>query len=392
MKVTSPRRGATIAIGKRRFRFSRIPRAEILIVSSDTATELAAIFPGRRTYILDIDTRTYFVRGLLECLLRGSLNFSGYIAAVINLSGADLAISLQDNLVSLFGVKPMLRRARIALVQNGQRGIRGDLEGEVAERATQNLSVDYYFTFCDAYADRMRTIMSGNVVVIGSFRSNFTNKPVANRQGISYISTYNPEVPHSRVLNKTSSNESITYQMILDARLAAIRATAHFCTSHGISFSILGKRSDELALAEHHYYRTFLPEIDFAFHPRVGYSTSYRACDLSSIVMSTGSTLGYESLGRGNRTAIFRPDFYMLSDESLRFGWPLEVSEEGPFWSTSSSTRRVHEVLTFLTNVSESEWVQNLSQVNAFVPGFDQGNSVLVRALSEFGARSIPHH
>jgi len=388
MNLPLPRFGTTVSLGRRKLCFSRIPRAEILIISSDTATELAAHFPQRHVYVLDIESRTYFVRALISCFLRANFNFPGYIATVINQSGADLAISLQDNLLALFKVKPMLRRARIALVQNGQRAVRGDLEGELAERASGSLSVDYYFAFNEAYAERMRTFVNANVVVIGSFRSNSTDKAAAKRQGVSLISTYNPEVPHSKVLTETSSNKSITYQMILDARVAVVRAVADFCAVNGIDFSICGKRSDELALAEEQYYRTILAEIDFTYHSRTSYGTNYQMCDLSSIVVSTGSTLGYESLGRGNRTAFFRPDFHMLQDESLRFGWPLDTPEEGAFWSTSSSSGRVNEVLSFLSDVSESDLAQSLAQFKSIIPALDQGNSVLIRTLSEFGARS----
>jgi len=392
MKVPFPRLGTIISLGKRKFCFSRVPRTEILIISTDTATELAAYFPGRRINIFDIDARTYFVRALISCFLKANFNFSGYIAAVINQSRADLAISLQDNLLALYKVKPLLRRARIALVQNGQRAVRGDLEGELAERGTDNLSVDYYFAFNEAYAERMRTLANANVVVIGSFRSNSTDKVAGKKQGISYISTFNPEVPKSKVLTETSSKRSITYQMILDARVAVVRAVADFCTANGFDLLIFGKRSDELAMAEERFYRTILPETDFTYHSRTSYGTNYQACDVSSIVVSTGSTLGYESLGRGIRTAFFRPDFHMLHDESLRFGWPLDTPEEGAFWSTSSSSGRVNEVLTFLSDVSESEWAQSLAQFKSVIPALDQGNSVLVRTLSEFGARSTRNH
>lgn len=392
MNLPLPRFGTTVSLGRRKLCFSRVPRAEILIISSDTATELAAHFPQRHVYVLDIESRTYFVRALISCFLRANFNFPGYIATVINQSGADLAISLQDNLLALFKVKPMLRRARIALVQNGQRAVRGDLEGELAERASGSLSVDYYFAFNEAYAERMRTFVNANVVVIGSFRSNSTDKAAAKRQGVSLISTYNPEVPHSKVLTETSSNKSITYQMILDARVAVVRAVADFCAVNGFDFSICGKRSDELALAEEQYYRTILAETDFTYHSRTSYGTNYQTCDLSSIVVSTGSTLGYESLGRGNRTAFFRPDFHMLQDESLRFGWPLDIPEEGTFWSTSSSPSRVFEVLTFLSDVNEPDWAQSLAQFKFVIPALDEGNSVLVRTLSEFGAHSTRTH
>lgn len=392
MNLPLPRFGRTVSLGKRKLCFSRVPRAEILIISSDTATEIAAHFPQRHVYVLDIESRTYFVRALISCFLRANFNFPGYIATVINQSGADLAISLQDNLLALFKVKPMLRRARIALVQNGQRSIDSDLEGEITQRGAAGLSVDYYFAFSEVYATRLRKLVDADIQVTGSFRSNYSLRHNHKELGVSYVSTFHPEVPRSLLIPSKSANEVVTYQMILDVRLSVLRAVADFCASHGIKLSIIGKRSNEQALEEENFYRSCSPDFDFTYYSRESYSSNYRLCDLSYVVVSTGSTLGYESLGRGNRTAIFCPDFRMLSDESLRFGWPLDIPEEGSFWSTSSSSGRVNEVLTHLIDVSDSEWAQSLAQFKSIIPALDQGNSVLVRTLSEFGARSTRTH
>lgn len=391
MRVVSLRPELTIAIGKRRIKFSRVPRADILIISTDTATELAAYFPGRQTYILDLDSRTYFVGALVKSLMSRQLNLAGYIAATVNLSRAQLAISLQDNFPPLLQIKPMLRHAKVALIQNGQRSIHHDLEGEVSKRGIANPSIDYYFAFSRSYARRLQTLLTGDVLTAGSFRSNMVIKSRGSSKEISYISTFHPNVPRSQIVSGASSHESVTYQTLLDLRLSILRAVTSFCVSNGFSFSIIGKRSNEQAIAEEQYYRLSLPETSFTYYPRKNYKSNYSLCDLSRIVISTGSTLGYESLGRGNRTAVFRPDSRLLSDESLRFGWPHMVPDEGLFWSTACSPRRIQEVLNFLTNANEIAWTQSLDALHSALPILDYTNSVLVQTLSKFGACSITH-
>ena len=115
--------------------------------------------------------------------------------------------------------------------------------------------------------------------------------------------------------------------------------------------------------------------------PRLGISTQYHQTDQSRLVVSTSSTLGYESLGRGNRTAIFQPDSILLQDPSLQFGWPDVDEPEGAFWSTSATADRIVKILNTLISDSDSQWQATLDLYKNVLPMYDQGNSTLVTSL-----------
>jgi len=112
-------------------------------------------------------------------------------------------------------------------------------------------------------------------------------------------------------------------------------------------------------------------------------------CDASQIVVSTGSTLGLESLSRGNRTAIFNrlPD--IIGEPSQRFGWPQVLSGEGPFWSISCSSERITAVLTDLYQFTDDKWTETVTQYRDVLPIYDPGNTQFVKTLAVFGARSL---
>ena len=65
-------------------------------------------------------------------------------------------------------------------------------------------------------------------------------------------------------------------------------------------------------------------------------------------VVSIDSTLGYEAFGRGNKTAIFgcRDDFLNTSD--LKFGWPADLPNNGPFWTNDQDEMQFQRVMDYL--------------------------------------------
>ncbi|MFM8852130.1 MAG: hypothetical protein ACKOGL_02895, partial [Acidimicrobiaceae bacterium] len=98
-----------------------------------------------------------------------------------------------------------------------------------------------------------------------------------------------------------------------------------------LQLKIVGK--DENPQREEIYYKSLLQNYKFEFAAREITSSSYEAIDKSEIVVFTSSTLGYESLARGKRTAALMLDAEIIGAEALRFGWPAELQDDGPFWT-----------------------------------------------------------
>lgn len=322
---------------------------------------------------------------LIRSVLRGRRNLEGYITEVAVKSRAQLIISMQDNLSALFRLRQWLPQTPVALVQNGLRSLRGDLLNEIQSSDVTNWQIDFYFGFTQQSCDQVGELATKRIP-IGSFRSNCTPKNrVAKDQVLSYISTLRTDIPLTTVIGSWADKTPVTYRDILTERLRILREVLDIGQEYGLRPRVLGKGPAHSA--EEDFYRKHLPDFDFEFVPRIDISTQYRQVDRSTVSVSTSSTLGYESLARGNRTVVLQPDAQILRDPSLRFGWPTLTESEGAFWSTTASSQRINEILDFVNFATDLQWQEALAKTIDILPEFDPGNARFVRQLSSWGAQ-----
>lgn len=376
-------------LSKLRLDFHRVPRCDIAIVDSDTSEFLSSYFPNKKILVFEFDSGSRFFWPLLLCVIRGRYRIDDYIAQVINQSRATLALSFQDNFIPLLKVQEKLNNALFVLIQNGHRTNLGDLFDPIHKVMRRNTKVGYFMCFNKSICSKIEETVHANTLIIGSFRSNHVPKQSTRTRRLSYISTYHPDVPSDFVYVGRALESPISYQDVLMYRIRILRTVADFCTDNDLELVILGKRSDESAEIEKQFYRRHLQGINFIYSARVSTESNYQLCDTSWITVSTSSTLGYESVARGNRTAIFQSDCNLLQDESLKIGWPAQLAPEGPFWSTSTSSERIYQVLTLLNSVTDSEWGNLRNEMVDAMPDFDPGNLRFVESLRLFGAKPI---
>ena len=112
-------------------------------------------------------------------------------------------------------------------------------------------------------------------------------------------------------------------------------------------------------------------------------TSSYDSVDQAEIVVFTSSTLGYEALARGKKTAALMLDAELIGADALRFGWPKNFITEGKFWTHKLDKTRMYEILDFLRKVDDHEWRELLSQTIQDVINFDAGNSKFSDAIEE---------
>jgi surface carbohydrate biosynthesis protein len=369
-----------------RFDFDRVPKVDIVIVFSGDPEEFPNYFPGLTVLLVDIDAGQRKFFPFFGSILKRNLRLAGYLAEVVNKAGAQLVISNQDNLLELFRVKPLLRKAELVLIQNGTRSLRTDLADVVAS-SRDNLSVSSYLGFNEAQGSWMRELFRGDYLAIGSFRSNHVARVGSPQNLISYISTFNPEVSkHHKVVSR--DGRAVTYGDILDYRLNTLRIIQNLSADVGCALRILGKRIGTDANAEYGFYRENLGSDSFEFISKRDRYANYSLCDESRLVVSTSSTLGLESLGRGNRTLLLNEDASRLGDTSLNFGWPESLPQSGPFWLSSITKKEVIQRFSDLWTREENEWKHDLAPYQRFLPKHDPGNSLFCEKLRHFGAQS----
>jgi len=108
---------------------------------------------------------------------------------------------------------------------------------------------------------------------------------------------------------------------------------------------------------------------------------SYGVIDNSEIVVFTSSTLGYEALARGIKTAALLIDAKLLDADALKFGWPVKVKDDGKFWTHQFDEKRFREILDYLLTVSDANWDKIRSETIREIICYDENNSQFVETL-----------
>lgn len=362
----------------------RIPRqVDILIVFTDTSHQLREHFPQKKVSVLDLDNPTRNVFALFASLIFRRVSVLGYLAGYVALTRPRLVISMQENFEPLWHLKALRPEVAIALVQNG---LRTDELGSTPLHVEDQCQVDYFFCFSTETAKFLRRRVNAHFTPAGSFRNNHSHRVNSPEMHVSYISTYRCDLAPTHVVRTQDGTSGLTYQQIWTYRLAVIRTVLEICNRHSFRLRILGKDLDHKS--EYNFFAAALGDASFDFVPRRDQHFQHAETDRARVVVSTGSTLGLESLSRGNRTAIFDQMPALLNQPSQRFGWPSVVPTEGPFWSESATEDRISTIIRFLIECSDAEWQSTLREYQAQIPVFDPGNSLFCEKLKHFGAKS----
>jgi len=362
----------------------RLPRrVDVLIVFGDTSHQLREYFPQKRVSVLDLDEPTRNVFALIASLIFRRLTVLGYLAGYVALTRPRLVLSMQDNFEPLWRLKALCPDVAIALVQNG---LRTDELSSTPLHVEDQCQVDYFFCFSTDAAKFLRSRLNAHFTPAGSFRNNYSHRVNSPERHVSYISTYRCDLAPSHVVRIQDGKSGITYQQIWAYRLAVIHTVLEICKVNSSRLRILGKDLDHKS--EHDFFAAALGDSSFDFVPRRDQHFQHAETDRARIVVSTGSTLGLESLSRGNRTAIFDQMPALLNQPSQRFGWPSVLPTEGPFWSESATADRIAIVIRFLIECSDAEWQSTLREYQTQIPVFNPGNSLFCEKLKHFGAQS----
>ena len=76
-------------------------------------------------------------------------------------------------------------------------------------------------------------------------------------------------------------------------------------------------------------------------------------------------------------------DAEIIGSEALRFGWPAQLQDDGPFWTHQLSEIRLREIMDFLREVDDAEWDKIRTQTIKDVIVFDPDNSKFIESVDQ---------
>ena len=363
-----------------KWRLTPPSQRDVLLYFKTGADVISPYFSSNEFQVLDLRETEVNITVAIKCLLTRDLSAQNYARQFIRMAQPKLILTFIDNFPTFYLLKKEFPQIQIWLIQNGIRSDGGDLFGMLKTfYPTQSSHVDKMFVFGSAVGEKYLKYISGEVIIHGSFKNNLVKLEKPKESSVAYISTYRPNQKRSFIVPESRPEAPVTYDQIIKCREQAIVWLAKYCTEQQLQLTIIGKH--ENPEQEESYYRSLLPDISFEFVARRVSTSSYMAIDQSEIVVFTSSTLGYESLARGNKTAALLLDAEVIGVESLRFGWPATLPADGPFWTHQLNEQRLREIMDFLRTVEDGDWHQIRTQAIKDVISFDPGNSQFTAAI-----------
>ena len=140
-----------------------------------------------------------------------------------------------------------------------------------------------------------------------------------------------------------------------------------------IKLTILGSKRQH-SEKEHNYFKNYFDPKYLKFIPQEKKRPTYSMIDNSKLVITCDSTLGYEALSRGNKTAFFsiRGENYPLN--ARKFGSFVKMKKKGPYWTNSATKEEFYRVINYLKNVKQKEFSKKISFFRSNLCHYDSGN------------------
>lgn len=372
-----------------RWALTKPPRAQVAILDSTGSDELREYLEDFSCHVIDLDRREINLRVLFHALVRLRFDLLGYLVSYLTFVQPRMCITLIDTTPFIYRLKQYFPSITTVSIQNGWRGF------ETAQDFSNiqgPLTIDHLFCFGEASRDLYQNAITGNFHLIGSFRSNKVpvhRNPKSNV--VALISTLRSKVNLNDFIPTYSNQPQIRFADLFERRLQLAGIVAHFCQSNDLKLLVLGKDAD--SIRERELYESILDErgLEWEFQPRVNVLSNYYHLNDARIVISTGSSLGYEALARGTRTA-----FFMLNPEATgnfgdRFGWPAPLADEGPIWTNYLNFEKTLEVLQRLHELSDDDWLYLRKDFVPSLISIDQENTMLRATIHDVLSDELRH-
>jgi len=342
-----------------------------------------------REYLRDWSVEVLPVRGesinvpvMLASLFVGGNRSEAYFDVYIRRVRPLLIVTFIDNTPAFYRLASRHPGVKTMFIQNGWRGYHADVFERLDAPAgsTGALAVDYMLCFGSAVGRHYQRYIAGTAVAIGALRNNRQARSAVRDAGcIAFVSQWRSE--GLQLAGRMYSQE----ELIGAADRCIVDFLADYARVRGKRVSIIPRTPAGSAerKEEAQHFATMLGGLcRFLEYDTPG--SSYQALDAAEVVVGVDSTLVYEAIARGARTAVFSIRGALMGVQGFDYGWPAACAPDGPFWTNTPAPERFAAVLDYLFAISDEDWRKELQGV-AFeeLMVFDPGNALFKQTLAQ---------
>ena len=326
----------------------------------------------------------------IHCLIKAMLKLKfwklkpieAYSEAYIEAVNPTLIITMTDNLKSFYELSKSFSNTKTIFIQNGTRGISGDIFDNLQK--SDKYHVDYMLVFCSEIGKYYQKFLSGEAIFIGSFKNNAIKKMIyKDARDVLFISQFIERENNSDIWYYENDGTPVYWDLFFETEKIILNFLDKWCFENKKQLKICGRYKKE-DTNEKDFFKKNLHNCEWVFIPRQEDGCSYKLVDSSEIVVHIDSTLGYESIARGKKTATFSCRFPLREiDKRFPFGWPKNFSSNGPFWTNNQDEKQFQRIMDYLNSTSILDWHNICQQYNSDLMEYDPGNGQFVELLGK---------
>lgn len=323
----------------------------------------------------------------------------GYYREFVKTTGARVALVWHDTNIAAYQLRHHIQ-IPVFCVQNGVRhnlapaSGRGLLDQLQRAASVQPPIADAYFCFGNPEPTYFDNLIRTTFIAHGSLRANAyailrkNQSPDELINGIGFIVSFpnRQSVPGESIAGNhepfmRSGSRVLTYQEYFSFDAVVARAISAVCKQRNLRFSVIGKRSEQTS-PEIQYFRDCVDsQLDVLTHTK---GDGYEVAERFRYLVTIDSTLGYEMRALGKPVAFLanRLKHLGIADRDLTFGFPLDLSADGPYWSSATTESEIAEFLHhWIDSVESQESQRDSFELMHLDPGNTQLRGMIRTAL-----------
>ncbi|EMJ54208.1 LA_1612 family putative O-antigen biosynthesis protein [Leptospira interrogans] len=356
--------------------WARPKQAPVLIFDRCGSDNFFFYLDERHVSILDVRGESFNFYILLKCLLTFRISRKYYYAFYINSVQPKVVMTFIDNNWPFYSLKKMCLPITTVLVQNG---LRANLDEQFSLEVSKGSLVDFMFLFNKNIGAIYSKNLKGTIFGSGSFLNNYHSVSNQNKdKSILFISQYRPKNDSGIFL--FVNGKSISYDEFYLTEEFLLDKLSVYCDQNGFRFIVKASNSEDVE-EQYKFFKEKIGNENFDFLTQNKNLNGYNAVDQAQIIVGVDSTLTYESIARGNRTAFFT--LRSAFDPSRKFAWPADYPESGPFWTNKMDVSELERVMDYITQASDEDWETTRLKYVKDVMEYDPENSQFVSLMKE---------
>lgn len=359
-------------------------KSQILIYDARGEEFLLPYMQGYRVALLHMQGERVNIPVMILATLRWKFwvgkPLQAYIETFIQITSPKVIVTFIDNNINYYLLSNRFPKIKTIFLQNGVRGGPGDVFASIVH--CDDYRVDYMLVFNAEVGKAYSRYIQGEVVACGSLKNNHKKVKKATDGSVLFVSQFRLKPSNGRPFFEGSDNTKIFWEEVYAAEVRVLGLLKSWCTENRVLLRIAGCTVDD-PHAEFLFFKAHLGDSNWEHIPKTDAYCAYELVDAAEIVVFIDSSLGFESIGRGKKTAAFSCRSFFLNDESMKFGWPALLPDSGPFWSNAPDEQDFLRVMNYLHGIGPAEWEQVRQMYVDKLMEFDPGNSQFVSLLGQ---------